>query len=228
MRIREEDIPKTAFRSRYGQYEFLVMSFGLTNAPARFMGLMNMVFKKLLDTFVMVFIDDILVYSKSEAEHEEYLRKVLTVLRTQQPYAKFSKCEFWLSEVACLGHVVSSRGITVDLAKIEAVMKWPRPTTVTEVRSFLGLAGYYRRFVQNFSKISLICPEFLQNIFGANSVNQERQAFCVDINLRTELPGTQGEVGDSTSPHSSRWIWESSGVQRCIRKRCRVRAHVER
>ncbi|XP_022957288.1 uncharacterized protein LOC111458730 [Cucurbita moschata] len=154
LRIREEDIPKTGFRSRYGHYEFLVMSFGLTNAPAVFMELMNRVFKEFLDTFVIVFIDDILVYSKSEVEHEGHLRKVLTILRTQRLYAKFSKCEFWLSEVAFLGHVVSSRGITVDLAKIEAVMKWPRPTTVTEVQSFLGLAGYYRRFVQDFSKIS--------------------------------------------------------------------------
>ena len=154
LRIREEDIPKTVFRSRYGHYEFLGMSFGLTNAPAVFMELMNRVFKEFLDTFVIVFIDDILVYSKSEAEHEEHLRKVLTIMRTQRLYAKFFKCEFWLSEVVFLGHVVSSRGITVDPAKIEAVMKWPRPTTVTEVRSFLGLAGYYIRFVQDFSKIS--------------------------------------------------------------------------
>ena len=154
MRIREEDIPKTAFRSRYGHYEFLVMSFGLTNAPAVFMELMNRVFKEFFDTFVIVFIDDILVYSKSEAKHEGHLRTILTILRTQRLYAKFSKCEFWLSEIAFLGHVISSRGIIVDPAKIEAVMKWPRPTTVTEVRSFLGLAGYYKRFVQDFSKIS--------------------------------------------------------------------------
>ena len=154
LRVRERDIPKAAFKSRYGHYEFLVMSFGLTNAPAVFMELMNRVFKEFLDTFVIVFIDDILVYSKSEADHEIHLRKVLTILRAQQLYAKFSKCEFWLSEVAFLGHVVSSKGITVDPAKIEAVMRWPQPTTVTEVRSFLGLAGYYRRFVQDFSKIS--------------------------------------------------------------------------
>ena len=123
------------------------MSFGLTNAPAVFMELMNRVFKEFLETFVIVFIDDILVYSKSEVEHEEHLREVLTVLRMQRLYAKFSKCEFWLSEVAFLGHVVSSRGIIVDPAKIEPVMKGPRMTTVTEVRSFLGLTRYYRRFV---------------------------------------------------------------------------------
>ena len=150
LRFREGEIPKTTFRSRYGHYEFLVMSFGLTNAPAIFMELMNRVFEEFLDTFVIVFIDDILVYSNLEADH----RKVLTILRAQQLYAKFSNCEFWLSEVAFLGHVVSSKGITVDPAKIEAVMMWPKPTTVTKVRSFLGLAGYSRRFVQHFSKIS--------------------------------------------------------------------------
>ena len=135
------------------------MSFGLTNAPAVFMELMKRVFKEFLVTFVIVFIDDILVSSKSEAEHEEHLRKVLIVLRTQRLYAKCSKCEFWLSEVAFLGQVVSSRGITVDPAKIEAVMKWPRPITVTEVQSFLGLVGYYRRFVQDFSKISSVLTQ---------------------------------------------------------------------
>ena len=123
MRIREEDILKMAFRSRYGPYEFLVMSFCLNNAPTIFMELMNRFYKEFLNTFVIVFIDDILVYSKSEAEHEEHLRKVLVILRTQRLYAKFSKCEFWLSEVAFLGHVVSSRGITIDPAKIEEVMK---------------------------------------------------------------------------------------------------------
>ena len=153
LRVREGEIPKTTFRSRYGHYEFLIMFFGLTNAPAVFMELMNRVFKEFLDTFVIVLIDDILVYSMSEADHEEHLRKVLTILRAQQLYAKFSKCEFWLSEVAFLGHVVSSKGIIVGPAKIEVVMRWQKPTTVMEVRSFLGLAGYYRRFILNFSKI---------------------------------------------------------------------------
>ena len=111
LRIREEDIPEMAFRSRYGHYEFLFMSFGLTNAPVIFMELINKVFKEFLDTFVIVFIDDILVYSKSEVEHEKHLRKLLTVSRTQRLYTKFSKCEFWLSEVALLGHVVYAEAI---------------------------------------------------------------------------------------------------------------------
>ncbi|KAA0058399.1 pol protein [Cucumis melo var. makuwa] len=154
LRIKDEDVPKTAFRSRYGHYEFIVMSFGLTNAPAVFMDLMNRVFREFLDTFVIVFIDDILIYSKTEAEHEEHLRMVLQTLRNNKLYAKFSKCEFWLKQVSFLGHVVSKAGVSVDPAKIEAVTGWTRPSTVSEVRSFLGLAGYYRRFVENFSRIA--------------------------------------------------------------------------
>ncbi|KAL0556381.1 hypothetical protein IC582_004894 [Cucumis melo] len=154
LRIKDEDVPKTAFRSRYGHYEFIVMSFGLTNAPAVFMDLMNRVFREFLDTFVIVFIDDILIYSKMEAEHEEHLRMVLQTLRDNKLYAKFSKCEFWLKQVSFLGHVVSKAGVSVDPAKIEAVTGWTRPSTVSEVRSFLGLAGYYRRFVENFSRIA--------------------------------------------------------------------------
>ncbi|KAL0554254.1 hypothetical protein IC582_008171 [Cucumis melo] len=154
LRIKDEDVPKTAFRSRYGHYEFIVMSFGLTNAPAVFMDLMNRVFREFLDTFVIVFIDDILIYSKTEAEHEEHLRMVLQTLRDNKLYAKFSKCEFWLKQVSFLGHVVSKAGVSVDPAKIEAVTGWTRPSTVSEVRSFLGLADYYRRFVENFSRIA--------------------------------------------------------------------------
>ena len=154
LKIKEEDISKTAFRTRYGHYEFLVMPFGLTNAPAAFMELMNRIFQPLLDICVIVFIDDILVYSKSNQEHEEHLRDVLSILREKKLYAKFSKCEFWLNEVAFLGHVISGKGISVDPRKIEAVVEWEVPTNVTEVRSFLGMAGYYRRFVEGFSRIA--------------------------------------------------------------------------
>ena len=154
LRIRESDIPKTAFRSRYGHYEFLVMSFGLTNAPAAFMDLMNRVFRPYLDQFVIVFIDDILVYSGSLKQHAKHLRIVLNTLRDAQLYAKLSKCEFWLDKVGFLGHIISAEGISVDPQKVEAVMNWERPTSVTEIRSFLGLAGYYRRFVQDFSRIA--------------------------------------------------------------------------
>ena len=153
LRIMESDVPKMAFRTRYGHYEFLVMSFGLTNAPAAFMDLMNHVFRPYLDRFVIVFIDDILVYSRSELEHERHLGLVLQTLRRHQLYAKFNKCEFWLSRVGFLRHVVSADGIYVGPHKVEAVENWEQPTTVTEVRSFLGFAGYYRRFIEGFSKI---------------------------------------------------------------------------
>ncbi|WVZ97495.1 hypothetical protein U9M48_043024 [Paspalum notatum var. saurae] len=137
---------------RYGLYEYLVMSFGLTNAPAFFMYIMNSVFMNELDKFVVVFIDDILVYSKNEEEHEEHLRTVLTRLREHQLYAKFSKCAFWLREVSFLGHILSEKGVAVDLSKVEDVLNWKQPETVMEIRSFLGLAGYYRRFIKDFSK----------------------------------------------------------------------------
>ena len=154
LKIKEEDIPKTAFRTRYGHYEFLVMSFGLTNAPAAFMDLMHRVFNDYLDKFVIVFIDDILIYSKNEEEHEAHLRQVLQRLSVEKLYAKFSKCEFWLNKVIFLGHVVSDEGISVDPSKIEAIISWKQPKSVTEIRSFLGLVGYYRRFVEGFSKLA--------------------------------------------------------------------------
>ena len=154
LKIRESDIPETAFRTRYGHYEFPVMSFGLTNAPATFMDLMNRVFHPYLDRFVIVFIDDILVYSRSELGHERHLGLVFQTLRQYQLYVKFRKCEFWLSRVGFLGHAVSADGIYVDPQKVEAVANWEQPTTVTKVRSFLGLAGYYRRFIEGFSKIA--------------------------------------------------------------------------
>ncbi|GJS50543.1 putative reverse transcriptase domain-containing protein [Tanacetum coccineum] len=154
LKVREEDISKTAFRTRYGHYEFQVMPFGLTNAPAVFMDLMNRVCKPYLDKFVIVFIDDILIYSKSKQEHEEHLKIILELLKKEELYAKFSKCEFWLPKVQFLGHVIDNKGIHVDPAKIESVKDWASPKTPTEIRQFLGLAGYYRRFIEGFSKIA--------------------------------------------------------------------------
>src|SRR4051812_16241792 len=154
LKIREQDIPKTVFTTRYGLYEYTVMPFGLTNAPAYFMNMMNKVFMEFLDKFVVVFIDDILVYSKSKEEHEGHLRLILEKLREHKLYAKFSKCEFWLEEVGFLGHVMTKDGEVVDPAKVSAVTEWESPKSVKEVRSFLGLAGYYRRFIENFSKVA--------------------------------------------------------------------------
>jgi hypothetical protein len=154
MKIRPSDIPKTAFSTRYGLYELIVMSFGLTNAPAYFMNLMNKVFMEYLDRFIMVFIDDILIYSKNDSDHEEHLRLVLQKLRDNQLYAKYSKCEFWIDEVPFHGHIISNGGISVDPAKVKEIMAWSIPSIVTEVQSFLGLAGYYQRFIDGFYKIA--------------------------------------------------------------------------
>jgi hypothetical protein len=162
IRIRASDIPKTAFSTRYGLYEYLVMSFGLTNAPAYFMFLMNSVFMPELDKFVLVFIDDILVYSRNEQEHTMHLHTILQRLRDHRLYAKLSKCDFWLREIKFLGHTISQDGISVDPKKMQEVMNWEPPTTVQQIRSFLGLAGYYRRFILDFSRIAKPMTELLK------------------------------------------------------------------
>jgi len=162
IKIRPEDIPKMAFSTRYGLYEYLVMSFGLTNAPAHFMYLMNSVFMPELDKFVVVFIDDILVYCENAQDHEKHLQNVLTRLQEHQLYAKFSKCAFWLKKVPFLGHILSKDGIFVDPSKVQEVLYWKAATSVHEVRSFLGVAGYYRRFIPDFSKIAKPMTKLLQ------------------------------------------------------------------
>ncbi|GJU16950.1 putative reverse transcriptase domain-containing protein [Tanacetum coccineum] len=153
LRVREEDISKTAFRTRYGHYEFQVMPFGLANAPAVFMDLMNQVCKSYLDNFVIIFINDILIYSRNKKEHEGHLKLILILLKEVKLFAMFFKCKFWLSTVKFLGHMIDSEGIYVDPAKIESIKDWASPKTPTEICQFLGLAGYYRRFIKGFSKI---------------------------------------------------------------------------
>ncbi|GKD39833.1 putative nucleotidyltransferase, ribonuclease H, partial [Tanacetum coccineum] len=154
LRVHEDDISKTAFRTRYRHFEFTVIPFGLTNAPVVFIDLMNRVCRPYLDKFVIVFIEDILIYSKTQEEHVEHLRLVLELLEKEKLYAKFTKCEFWPREVQFVGHVINGNVIHVDPSKIEAVKDWKSPRTPSKVRSFLGLAGYYRRFIENFSKIA--------------------------------------------------------------------------
>lgn len=154
IRVKDEDVHETTFRTRYGHYEYLVISFSVSNAPEVFMEYMNHIFHTYLDRFVVVFIDDILIYSKSE-EHAEDLRVVLQVLKEKKLYAKLSKCEFWLEEVIFLGHVISGGGIVVDPSKVDVVLQWEAPKLMIEIRSFLGSAGYYRRFIEGFSKLAL-------------------------------------------------------------------------
>jgi hypothetical protein len=162
LKVRECDIQKTAFVLRYDLYEFTVMSFGLTNAPAYFMYMINKVFMEYLDKFVVVFIDDILVYSRNEEEHEWHLRLVLQKLRDHKLYAKLSECEFWLKQVAFLGHVVSKGGISMAPSKVQDVLSWKTPMRVGDIQSFLELAGYYRRFIEGFSRISKLMTELLE------------------------------------------------------------------
>eukprot|EP00253_Pinus_taeda_P015024 PITA_15024 len=154
IRIKEEDIAKTAFRTRYGHHEFVVLPFGLTNTPATFMCLMNNIFHQYLDRFVLIFIDNILIYSRTKEEHQEHLRMVLQTLREHQLYAKFSKCDFLKEEIQYLGHVITKNGIVVDPEKIKSIMDWPIPKDVADIRSFMGLVGYYRRFMEGFSKVA--------------------------------------------------------------------------
>ncbi|KAL4283832.1 hypothetical protein GQ457_16G018880 [Hibiscus cannabinus] len=177
LKVREQDVLKTAFRTRFGHYEFLVMPFGLTNAPTAFMDLMNRVFHEYLDQFLVVFFDDILVYSRTEEDHDRHLRLVLQTLLENQLYAKLSKCEFWIREVVFLGHVVSSEGIRVDPKKVEAIVNWKQPTSVTEIRSFLGLAGYYRRFVSGFSNVAAPLTKLLQKGVKYEWSDARQQAF---------------------------------------------------
>ncbi|KAG8502829.1 hypothetical protein CXB51_000475 [Gossypium anomalum] len=188
LRVKESDVPKTAFRTRYGHYEFLVMPFGLTNAPAIFMDLMNRIFRPYLDKFVVVFIDDILIYSYDETEHAEHLRTVLQILRDNQLYAKFSKSEFWLREVGFLGHIVSGEGIKVDPSKISAIVDWKPPKNVSEVRSFLGLAGYYRRFVKGFSMIATPLTRLLRKDIKFEWTEKCQQSFDKLKTLLTKAP----------------------------------------
>ena len=152
--VRDEDVPKIAFHNGYGNYKFLVMPFGLTNAPAAFMEVMNKVFLEYLDSFIIVFIDDIFIYSKIKEEHEQHLRLILHVLRQHQFYAKISKCVFWLRLVTFRGQVVFDKGVEVDLRKTEGFKNWPKDLIPIDIHSFLGLSCYYRMFMEVFSSIA--------------------------------------------------------------------------
>ena len=177
VRISDGDVEKTAFRTRYGHYEFLVLPFGLTNAPATFMHLMQQVFKEYLDEFVIVFLDDILIYSRTEAEHINHIKKVLVKLREHKLYAKMSKCDFFKQSINFLGYVVTKDGITMDSDKVKAITEWPPLNNVRDVRSFLGLAGYYRRFVKGFSSIAAPLTELLKNEVEFNWGSDQVEAF---------------------------------------------------
>jgi hypothetical protein len=160
--MHEDDIAKTAFHTHQGHFEFLVMPFGLTNAPATFQALMNETLKSYIQKFVLVFFDDILIYSATWADQLQHLRMVLDTLRQCHLFAKESKCVFGAKEIFYLGHVISGQGVTMDTTKVEVVQSWPQPKTVRDLRGFLGLAGYYRRFIANFGVIARPLTQLLK------------------------------------------------------------------
>jgi hypothetical protein len=177
VRIKEEDTSKIAFRTRYEHYEFVVVPFGFTNASATFMCLMNGVFRDFLDKFVIVFLDDILIYYKTKEEHARNLRMVLQVLREHQLYVKLCKCTFYQKHIYYLGHIVLEDGITVDPENIEAIKSWSALTNILEVRSFMGLVGYYRIFITRFSKIAHPITSLQKKRVNLSGVSSAKKIF---------------------------------------------------
>ena len=176
--MKEGDEWKTAFKTKYGLYEWLVMPFGLTNALSTFMRLMNHVLRAFIGKFVVVYFDDILVYSKI-LDDVEHLRCVLAVLRNEKLYANFHKCTFCMEKVVFLGFVISGKGIEVDEEKVKAIKEWPMPKSIIEVRSFHGLASFYRRFVKDFSTIVAPLTEIVKKNVGFHWINDQENAFVV-------------------------------------------------
>ncbi|GJX38129.1 putative reverse transcriptase domain-containing protein [Tanacetum coccineum] len=232
--LQPTNIPKTAFRTRYGHFEFIVMPFGLTNAPAVFIDLLNRVYKPYLDKFVIVFIDDILIYSKSKEEHEIHLRMVLELLKKEGLYAKFSKCEFWLQEVHFLGHVVNQNGIHVDPSKIEAVKNWKAPTTPSEIRSFLGLAEEaFQTLKNNLCDAPILSlPDGVEDfVVYCDASNQGLGCVLMQRNKRHYLYGTKSVIytdhkslqhifdQKELNMHQRRWIGLFSDYE------CEIRYH---
>ena len=177
VRIHPDDIEKTAFRTRYGHFEFRVMPFGLTNVPATFVNLMQDIFQPIVDKFMVVYVDDILVYSKNEEEHLDHLRQVLDILRANKLYGKTSKCAFFQKSVEFLGFIVSDEGVAADQVKMKAISEWPRPTTLKEIQSFLGICNYYRRFVKDYSSIALPLTELTKKESTLTWTPEAEEAF---------------------------------------------------
>ncbi|CAI7733187.1 unnamed protein product [Closterium sp. NIES-53] len=200
--LAEDDISKTAFRTRYGHFEFRVLPFGLTNAPATFMGLMNNIFRPFLDCFVIVFLDNILIFSNSLEEHAQHLRIVLDTLCQHRLYAKLSKCTFARSSIGFLGHVISSQGIAMDPAKVQCLADWPAPRTVAELQSFIGLAKYYRKFIFNFSHICAPLTDLFRQSAAFQWGLPQRTAFSSIKAALTSAPVLT--VADPSRPY---FIW---------------------
>ena len=199
IRMKAEDVSKTAFRTHDSHYEFLVMPFGLTNAPAKFQSLMNEVFRPYLRKFVLVFFEDILIYSHDEEEHRQHVEIVLKRLAQHSLVINGHKCSFGVSQVAYLGHVISAAGVAVDPDKITAISNWPTPTNIRELRGFLGLTGYYRRFVYNYAQKARRLTDQLK-----------KDAFCWDDASTTafnDLKVTMTQVPILAMPDFSKHSW---------------------
>jgi len=177
VKIYPRDVQKTAFITRYGHYEYLVMPFGLTNAPATFQTLMNDALKPFLDNFVIVYLDDILIFSNTVEEHEQHLRQVLRKLADHQLYAKASKCEFFRTEVDFRGHIVGADGLKMEPSKIKAISDWPTPANVTKVRSFLGFVNFYRSYIRNYSSITARLNDLTKKEKKFHWTKQHQQQF---------------------------------------------------
>jgi len=177
IRIKDDDIEKTAFRTLYGSFEFIVLPFGLTNAPPTFMRLMNSIFHKYLDDFVIIYLDDILIYSINEQEHLTHIKLVLQLLRDNHLYVNKEKCEFSVDQIEFVGHIVTANGIKADANKVIAIKNWPIPQTPTSVRSFLGAAGFYRRFIPNFSEIAAPLTDLTRDNYKFEWTNKQHTAF---------------------------------------------------
>ncbi|CAI7758786.1 unnamed protein product, partial [Closterium sp. NIES-54] len=208
VRIQSEDIPKTAFRTRYGHYEFRVLPFGLTNAPATFQGMMQSIFSDFIDKFLVVFIDDLLVYSRTHEEHLNHLELVLARLSEHRLYAKRSKCEFAKTKLSFLGHVISHEKLEVDNSKVAVLKEWKQPSTVKEVLAFLGLANYYRRFVKGFAAVAAPLTDLLRKDSSFSWGPLQQQAF---EQLKTSL--TSPPALAVPNPELPYFIWcDASGV----------------
>ena len=177
IRIKPEDCEKTVFRTPQGLYEFKVLPFGLANAPAVFQTLMNKIFSQQIGKSVLVYLDDILVYSKTPKDHLKHLREVFETLRTQKFFCRLHKCHLNSTEMKYLGHFISADGVRLDLDKVEKVKEWPRPTTVQEVRAFLGLANYFRKFMQGYSQMVSPLTDLMQTKKAWNWTDKCTKAF---------------------------------------------------
>ena len=201
IRVQPTDVHKTAFRTRYGHFEFTVMPFGLTNAPATFQESMNNILREFLDQFVVVYLDDILIFSRTKEEHGQHLRKVLGVLRRHQFYAKLSKCEFFRPRVEFVGFRVSDGKIEMMEDKVKAVTDWPTPTTLRDLRGFIGLISYYRRFIRNLAKIMNLLTSLLKKESAYSWTPEHEEAFQQLKTAITTAPGSEAQ----TTPSPSLW-----------------------